>query len=105
MLALSHFRLLWASRSLELNTGITLFGRGDDCQLSTDDPLVSRQHARFVVSGASVTIEDLGSRNGVAVNGSKIAKRQTLVPGDRVRIGAQELTLLRGNEAERWAEP
>jgi hypothetical protein len=104
-LALSDFRLLWGSKSLDLNPGATVFGRGDDCELCTDDPRVSRQHARFIVAGKSVIIEDLGSRNGVSVNGARIAQSQSLTPGDRIRIGEQELTLLRGSSAEFAVEP
>jgi hypothetical protein len=50
-------------------------------------------------------VEDLGSRNGVSVNGSKIVRPQSLKPGDRVHIGDQELTLLRGSGTGAWTEP
>ena len=100
-----HFRLLWGSRNLELENGPILFGRGDDCVLRTDDPLVSRQHARFDVEQDQVVIEDLGSRNGVMVNGEKISQLTKLNPGDRVRIGNQTLTVLLGRATGSWIEP
>jgi len=73
-------------------------GRNASCQLSLDDPLVSRRHALLVVSGDSVTVRDLGSRNGVLVNGAKIEGVVTVGDGDRILIGAQEMTLVATGE-------
>ncbi|MFO0669431.1 MAG: FHA domain-containing protein [Polyangiaceae bacterium] len=79
---------------LELAEGEFVVGRNASCQLSLDDPLVSRRHARLLVGPTAVTIEDLQSRNGVLVNGQRISERLALEVGDRVLIGTQELTLL-----------
>lgn len=73
--------------------------------MHTDDPLVSRQHARILVAQEEVCIEDLGSRNGVVVNGEKISRNTALTPGDRIRIGGQVLTLLHGRATGSWSEP
>jgi transcriptional regulator with GAF, ATPase, and Fis domain len=54
--------------------------------LGLGDTGISRQHARVVVSAASVTIEDLSSRHGTWVNGSR-ARVETLETGSIVRIG------------------
>ncbi len=102
---MAHFRLLWGSRSLELDRGAVLFGRGDECELRTDDPLVSRQHGRFDVADEEVAVEDLGSRNGIVINGNRIAQRTTLNPGDKIRIGGQTLTFLYGRTTGSWNEP
>ena len=85
--------------------GVFLFGRGDDCALRTDDPLVSRQHARLTVLQDQVFIDDLGSRNGVIVNGYKITQHTALSPGNQIRIGSQDLTLLHGRATGSWSEP
>ncbi len=71
-------------------------GRNASCQLSLDDPLVSRRHALIIVSGAQVTVQDLGSRNGVLVNGEKIDGAVPIGNGDRILIGAQEMTVVEG---------
>ena len=89
------FRLRYLHHDLELSEGQFVVGRSAGCQLSLDDPLVSRRHAMFVVSEDAVTVEDLGSRNGIIVNGQRAFARTHLAPGDRVVIGSQELTLER----------
>ncbi len=101
---MSRFRLLWGSRSLELDSGTAIFGRGEDCELQTDDPLVSRQHARFCVTEQTFSVEDLGSRNGVFVNGDRIAAARVLNAEDRIRIGSQELTVLHGRDTASFSK-
>ena len=89
-----RFRLRYLQHDLELNEGTFAVGRNASCQLSLDDPLVSRRHAIFELSSGGVTIEDLNSRNGVIVNGHRIETKVNLNVGDRILIGSQELTLL-----------
>ena len=93
-----RFRLRYLQHDLELNEGTFAVGRNASCQLSLDDPLVSRRHAIFELAGGGVTIEDLNSRNGVIVNGHRIETKVNLSVGDRVLIGSQELTLLAARE-------
>ena len=94
-----RFRLRYLQHDLELSEGQFAVGRNATCQLSLDDPLVSRRHALLTVSEELVVIEDLQSRNGVLVNGRRIQGRVVLQVGDRILIGAQELTLLQGRAA------
>ena len=69
-------------------------GRSSACNLALADSLVSRRHALFDVTADGVTVQDLGSRNGVSVNGLRIDRVQTLDHLDRVYIGSQELVLI-----------
>ncbi|MDW8364006.1 MAG: FHA domain-containing protein, partial [Myxococcales bacterium] len=62
-----------------------------DCHITLEDPLVSRHHARIRIVGTEARIQDLGSRNGVRVNGRLIDGERTLADGDRIRLGSQEL--------------
>lgn len=75
--------------------GEFVVGRSSSCHLALDDGLVSRRHAVFRVADDRVTVEDLGSRNGVSVNGETIAGARELKHLDRVMIGGQELLLIR----------
>jgi predicted component of type VI protein secretion system len=87
------FRLRYLAHDLELPLGEFVVGRSTECQLSVDDPLVSRRHAVLKVRRDGVTVQDLGSRNGVVVNGTKITGERELEAGDKVTIGSQEMTL------------
>ena len=80
-------------RDFELSAGVTIIGRGEGCQLILDDPLISRRHACFVVDDREITLKDLGSTNGVLVNGRK-AGRQVLRDGDTITIGNTVFTFL-----------
>ncbi len=93
-----RFRLRYQHHDLALGDGQFVVGRSAGCQLSLDNPLVSRRHAMLVVSRDVVTVEDLESRNGVIVNGHRITERTTIHPGDKILIGSQELILLKGQE-------
>lgn len=71
--------------------GDTVIGRSATCQVTIEDPLVSREHARIRILGDRATLEDLGSRNGVQVGGTPVSGVHVLRDGERVRIGTQEL--------------
>lgn len=88
-----RFRLRYLKHDLELSPGTFSIGRSAECQLSLDDPLVSRKHAQLTVREHEVVVEDAGSRNGVLVNGAKIEGQRALADGDRITIGAQEMTI------------
>lgn len=62
-------------------------GRARDAQIPLLHPSVSRAHASLAPEGGAVVIRDLNSRNGVYVNGHKIADRVLLKTGDRLQIG------------------
>src|SRR5882724_5427153 len=86
-------RLRYLAHDLEVPSGQFVIGRTADCQLSLDDPLVSRRHALLSVRDDAAVIHDLGSRNGVLVNGQRIEAPRPLAEGDVIKIGSQELTL------------
>jgi hypothetical protein len=92
---LARYRLRFLLQEIDLARGETLLGRSADCHVTIEDPLVSRTHARIVLDNEIATLFDLGSRNGVKVNGSPIKTQQVLKDGDRIRIGTQELVFCR----------
>jgi len=87
---LVRYRLRFVLQELDLPQGATIIGRSLDCHLTLEDPLVSRRHARIVVDERGAHIEDMGSRNGVRVNGAVIRDPMALRNGYRVRIGTQD---------------
>lgn len=62
-------------------------GRKEGNTIRLTERNVSRRHARIVRANGAVAIEDLGSYNGVRVNGTRIAQRTSLTVSDRVQIG------------------
>ncbi len=95
-----RFRLRYQQHDYELPEGQFAVGRNSSCQLAIDDPLVSRRHAIFTVHQDRIFLEDLQSRNGVLVNGLRISGSVEVKPGDRLMIGAQELTLHSNRERD-----
>ncbi len=72
-------------------------GRGTDADLRINDPGVSRRHAEIRVhandrTGTQVSVVDLGSTNGMLVNGSK-AQQATLDDGATIKIGNTTMTV------------
>lgn len=90
----TRFRLRFLLQEIDLPQGDTLIGRSASCQVTLDDPLVSREHARIRIRGGAASIEDLKSRNGVQVGGKPISGAAPLSGGDRIRIGTQEFVFL-----------
>ncbi len=73
--------------NLPVPAGSNILGRGQDCGLRIDDPRLSRHHARLLHDADSLIIEDLGSTNGVLVNGELIQGKKNLISGDTVVCG------------------
>ncbi len=68
-----------------------VLGRSREADLVLDDPNVSRRHAELRRDGGDWTILDLGSTNGVKVNGRRVDQHR-LEPGDEVVLGTLELS-------------
>jgi hypothetical protein len=69
-----------------------VLGRSRDCDVVLDDPNVSRHHAEVRPSGGSWIVNDLGSTNGIKVNGRRVSGPQSLKPGDEVELGTSRVT-------------
>ena len=80
-----------AGRSIALKHGKLLIGRADECDIRPLGDEVSRRHCEVRVDGDALTVEDLKSRNGTYVNGTKIAAKTRVTDGDIIRVGPIEL--------------
>jgi len=67
-----------------------VIGRGHDCDLVLDDPNVSRRHAQLKQREGRWEIEDLGSTNGIKLNGRR-SQGGRLSPGDEITLGLTRL--------------
>ena len=64
-----------------------VIGRDDRCDVQLSDPLVSRRHAVVLDGDHGVVIEDLGSANGLFLNGDRCVRTLPLRVGDVIQIG------------------
>jgi pSer/pThr/pTyr-binding forkhead associated (FHA) protein len=87
-------KLRYRKALLTLRVGKLYLGRSPECELSISDPAVSRRHARLWVSPSQIVVEDLGSQNGVRVNGTRIQGPCELRAGDTLRICSHEMLLV-----------
>src|SRR5205085_11463042 len=66
-------------------------GRQDGNTIKLTERNVSRRHARLVRDNGFMVIEDLGSYNGIRVNGDRIAGPTKIKEGDLIEIGDYDL--------------
>ena len=72
--------------AIPLQRPVLLVGRHPDCDVRIDLPKISRRHCCVALAYDRVVIRDLGSRNGLRVNGRLVDEAQ-LHNGDEVAIG------------------
>lgn len=104
---LSPFQLIVTNadgetQAVDLPLGQYIVGRREDCDLVLTHPRTQRQHARLTVDANGVTIEPMGRRSRIEVNGNPIATGgdARVVLGDVITLGVYRLEL-----AERAAMP
>ena len=73
---------------IPLEKAILLIGRQADCDVSlTASRKISRKHCCIAIVNESVIVRDLGSTNGVSINGSCVDREAPLKLGDELAIG------------------
>jgi hypothetical protein len=68
-----------------------VIGRSRECDLVLDDPNVSRRHAELRRENGGWAVHDLGSTNGIKLNGKR-SRGARLSPGDEITLGLSRLT-------------
>jgi hypothetical protein len=84
-------RLTVAGKPYELSRDVTVLGRSRECDITLDDTNVSRRHAEVRRENGNWLIVDLGSTNGIEVNGKRTDRAQ-LSHDDRILLGRTEVT-------------
>ena len=70
-----------------LKIGMNLVGRDQSCDIFIPDPHISRKHLSIdVVGDGTITVIDLGSTNGMIVNGERVPSA-ILQPGESFTVG------------------
>ena len=67
--------------------------------MTLDDPQVSRHHAALTVDDSGARLADLGSRNGVIIDGHRVVEPVLLKHGAEITIGSESLVFLVAGEA------
>jgi pSer/pThr/pTyr-binding forkhead associated (FHA) protein len=83
----AHLLSLADGPSILIDKPILLFGRHEECDVQLNSKKVSRRHCVLAqVNNDYLVIRDLGSTNGVRINGQRVAEGK-LRPGDELQIG------------------
>jgi Protein of unknown function (DUF3662)/FHA domain len=88
-------RLNVAGKPFDLSRDVVVLGRSRECDITLDDTNVSRRHAEIRRENGNWWIVDLGSTNGVEVNGKRVDRAQ-LEHDDRILLGRTEVTFEAG---------
>jgi hypothetical protein len=79
--------LLMGGKRLVVGPAGATLGRSRQCDVTVDDPNVSRTHAEVRPRGGSWVLSDLGSTNGSRLNGHRVEGSEVLKPGDEIELG------------------
>jgi pSer/pThr/pTyr-binding forkhead associated (FHA) protein len=82
-----------AGQQFPLKSDQLTIGRGPGVDVAIRDSTMSRQHASIAFTQEGFRVQDLGSTNGVLLNGSLVQVGE-IRNGDRIRIGAHEFQLV-----------
>lgn len=96
--------LVEGNRRVRLTPGRLRIGREPGLEWVVDDAEASRVHAELIVHAGRVTLRDLGSRNGVWVDGQAV-REQVLLGGERIGIGQSVFHFESAVPAPRKAAP
>jgi pSer/pThr/pTyr-binding forkhead associated (FHA) protein len=88
------------SDEVSLDAGQVIVGRSRQCDIVLPSENVSRRHARLVVEGGRLRVEDLGASNGVWLNDQRVPGSADLAEGDSLRVGDYHLRVRGGRRAE-----
>ncbi len=72
--------------SILLDKPILLLGRDPECDIQLESPKISRRHCCLAQVGDSLVVRDLGSTNGIRINGVRVVEGH-LKGGDELTIG------------------
>jgi pSer/pThr/pTyr-binding forkhead associated (FHA) protein len=81
-----HLLSLTDGPSILIDKPILLFGRHEECDVQLNSKKISRRHCVLAHVNDYLVVRDLGSTNGVRINGQRVAEGK-LTPGDELQVG------------------
>jgi predicted component of type VI protein secretion system len=91
----SEWRLQFRGTLFPIRVGEVTLGRSGYASIVVNNPLTSREHALVRLSGDTLELVDLGSKNGTFVNANRVTGAIALSDGDRIKIGTDVIDVLR----------
>jgi len=82
----AHLLSLTDGPSILIDKPILLFGRHQECDVQLNSRKISRRHCCLAQVNDYLVIRDLGSTNGVKINGERVAEGKLII-GDELTIG------------------
>jgi hypothetical protein len=83
--------VIFTGKRMVVGRGGAVLGRSRDCDIVVSDENVSRRHAEISPTADGWSISDLGSTNGVTVDGRRVRTSCALQGGERIELGTAEL--------------
>lgn len=102
---MGELRITFEGETYRLSQTKTLVGRSRRCTIILASHLASREHCVLERTGDSITLVELGSKNGTWVNEERVSQRRQLLVGDRVRIGSDNLDVVQGVDIKAYRRP
>lgn len=96
----ASFALAFGAQRLLIAEGEHIVGRGADSDIVLDCEKVSRRHARLTVTPTNVFVEDLGSANGLTVDGHPVKGKALVAAGSRIGFADAEVMLIQRASAD-----
>jgi pilus assembly protein CpaF len=79
------------TQELALREKVALIGRSKSCHITLSGWRAAREHARLVVTGQGIVIEDLGHMSGTWINGARVVQHGPLDFSDEILIAGYKL--------------
>lgn len=90
----ARFSIVLGGEEIPLRAGENIIGRDPHDAIVIHAPDVSRRHARIVIRGGTITLEDLGSKNGTFVGTRRVTDPIAIAPGDEILVGTIRMRLV-----------
>lgn len=92
-------------RQWEITQNGLYLGREARNEIRIEEAGISRQHARVLLHNGTIWVQDIGSRNGVFVNGNRVPDNKQVKPGDRLVVGSNTFEIAMRSRAQAPAPP
>jgi DNA-binding winged helix-turn-helix (wHTH) protein len=90
----TRYSLLLGSDEIPLRAGENVIGRDPHDAVVIHAPDVSRHHAKLTIAGTTITLEDLGSKNGTFLGTTRVTRATEVRAGDDILIGTTRMRLV-----------